>query len=150
MLMFIFLSPSPSCCMSASVALHTKQCQCRSWQLWLVSYSYSHLLQTHYHCFITAHCQNHSWPWVYKDAQFWPVLFLFEFQSCSIKTPVHHFLWSRSWSCVHCIPQGCHHDASVPTLGLPLLHDAHLPGSGQSGEECWSEDTEITKSVSLM
>lgn len=44
----------------------------------------------------------------------------------------------RSRPCIHCIPQSCYHDASGPTLGLSLLHDAHLPRSGQSGEEEWT------------
>lgn len=39
----------------------------------------------------------------------------------------------RPWSGLHCLPQGCEHDAPVPAVVLPLLHHAHLPRAGQPG-----------------
>lgn len=40
---------------------------------------------------------------------------------------------SRPWPGLHRLPEGCHHDASLPAVGHLVLHDAHLPGPGQPG-----------------
>lgn len=41
---------------------------------------------------------------------------------------------SRPWPGLYRLPQGCHHDASLPTVGHLVLHDAHLPRPGQPGK----------------